>query len=122
MLEKHQRIKCTGTSFMCTGTPCLKSGSGQSVPVHPKCVPVHPKCVPVHPKCVPVHLFRNLAVAKVYRYTINVYRYTCMRSAGMEQNCDSNAGAYLSIILDHEMTLERSIKDRGYVEKAVFDL
>ena len=107
MLEKHQRIKCTGTSFMCTGTPCLKSGSGQSVPVHPK--------------CVPVHLFRNLAVVKVYRYTINVYRYTCMRSAGMEQNCDSNAGAYLSIILDHEMTLERSIKGRGYVEKAVFD-
>ena len=74
MLEKHQRIKCTGTLFMCTGTPCLKSGSEQSVPVH---------------------LFRNLAVAKVYRYTINVYRYTCMRSAGMEQNCDPNAGAYL---------------------------
>ena len=88
MLEKHQRIKCTGTSFMCTGTPCLKSGSGQSVPIHPK--------------CVPIHLFRNLAVVKVYRYTINVYRYTinvyrytCMRSAGMEQNCDPNAGAYL---------------------------
>ena len=52
---------------------------------------------------------------------INVYRYTCMRSAGMEQNCDSNAGAYLSIILDHEMALERSIKTIGYVEKAVFD-
>ena len=88
MLKKHQRIKCTGTSFMCTGTPCLKSGSGQSVPIHPK--------------CVLVHLFRNLAVVKVYRYTINVYRYTinvyrytCMRSAGMEQNCDPNVGAYL---------------------------
>ena len=107
MLEKHQRIKCTGTSFMCTGTPCLKSGSGQSVPVHPK--------------CVPVHLFRNLEVAKVYRYTINVYRYTCMRSAGMEQKRDPNAGAYLSIILEHEMTFERSIKARGHKEKGAFD-
>ena len=77
----------------------LKSGNGQSVLVH---------------------LFRNFVVAKVYRYTINVYWYTCMRSAGMEQNCDSNVGAYLSIILDHEMTLERSIKGRGYVEKAGF--
>ena len=99
MLEKHQRIKCTGTSFMCTGTPCSKSGSGQSVPVHPK--------------SVPVHLIRKSTVAKVYRYTIKVYRYTCMRNAGMEQNCDPNAGAYLSIILEHEMALERSIKGRG---------
>ena len=107
MLEKHQRIKYIGTSFMCTGTPCKKSGSGQSVPVHPK--------------CVPVHLIRKWAVAKVYWYTIKVYRYTCMRSAGMEQNCDPNAGAYLSIILEHEMTLERSIKGGGYVEKAAFD-
>ena len=78
MLEKHQRIKCTGTSLMCTGTPCKK-----------------------------------MPVGKVYRYTIIVYRYTCMRSAGMEQNCDPNTGAYLSIILEHEMTLERSIKGRG---------
>ena len=92
MLEKHQRIKCTGTSFMCTGTPCSKSGNGQSVPVH---------------------LIRKSTVAKVYRYTIKVYRYTCMRNAGMEQNCDPNAGAYLSIILEHEMALERSIKGRG---------
>ena len=99
MLEKHQWAKCTGTSFMCTGTPCLKSGSRQSVSVHPK--------------CVPVHLIRKLAVAKVYRYTINVYRYTCMRSAGIEQKCDPNVGAYLSIILEHEMTLERNIKGRG---------
>ena len=99
MLEMHQREKCTGTSFMCTGTPCLKSGSGQSVPVHPI--------------CVPVHLIRKLAVAKVYLYTINVYRYTCMRSEGIELKCDPNVGACLSIILEHEMTLERSIKGRG---------
>ena len=62
MLEKHQWAKCTGT-------PYSKSGSGQSVPVHPK--------------SVPVHLSRKLAVAKVYRYTINVYRYTCMETAGI---------------------------------------
>ena len=91
---------------MCTGTPYLKSGSGQSVPVHPK--------------CVPIHLSRKLAVEKVYQYTINVYRYTCMRSAGIEQKCDPNAGAYLSIILEHEMTLERSIKAIGHKEKAAF--
>ena len=93
LLKKWQWAKCTGTPKMCTGT---------------------------HPKCVPVHLFRKLVVAKVYRYTIIVYRYTCMRSAGMEQKCDPNAGAYLSIILEHEMTLERSIKARGHKEKAVF--
>ena len=107
MLEKHQRIKCTVTSFMCTGTPCLKSGSGQSVPVHPK--------------CVPIHLIRKWAVAKVYRYTIKVYRYTCMKSPGMEQKCDPNAEAYLSIIFEHEMTLKRSIKARGHKEEAAFD-
>ena len=59
MLEKHQRAKCTGTPSMCTGTPEQKSGSGQSVSVH---------------------LSRKLAVAKVYRYTIKVYRYTCMKT------------------------------------------
>ena len=91
---------------MCTDTPYSKGGSGQSVPVHPK--------------CVPVHLSRKLAVAKVYQYTINVYRYTCMRSAGTEQKCDPNAGAYLSIILEHEVTLERSIKATRYKEKAAF--
>ena len=64
---------------------------------------------------------QEMAVVKVYRYTINVYQYTCMRSAGIEQNCDPNAGAYLSIILEHEMTWERSIKGRGYMEKAAFD-
>ena len=92
MLEKYQKRKCTGTPFMCIGTPCNKSGSGQSVPVHPK--------------SVSVHLIRKSTVAKVYRYT-------CMRSAGFEQKCDSSGGAYLSIILEHEMALERSIKGRG---------
>ena len=99
MLEKHQKRKCTGTRFMCTGTPCSKSGSGQSVPVHPK--------------SVLVHLIKKSTVEKVHRYTIKVYRYTCMRSAGFEQKCDSSGGAYLSIILEHEMALERSIKGRG---------
>ena len=43
-----------------------------------------------------------------------------MRSAGIEHKCDSNAGAYLSIILKHEMTLERSIKAIGHKEKTAF--
>ena len=51
---KHQRIKCTGTSFMCTSTHCIKSGSGQSVPVHPKCVPVHVQKIDSG-ESVPVH-------------------------------------------------------------------
>ena len=56
MLEKHQRAKCTGT-------PEQKSGSRQSVPVH---------------------LCKKVTVAKVYRYTTNMYRYTCMRTTGIE--------------------------------------
>ena len=62
MLENHQWVKCIGTPSMCTGTPEQESGSGQSVPVHLK--------------CVPVHLSKKVAVGKVYRYTLNVYRYT----------------------------------------------
>ena len=62
MIEKHQWAKCTGTPSMCTGTPHSKSGSRKSVPVH---------------------LSRKLAVAKVYRYTIKVYWYTCMETAGI---------------------------------------
>ena len=44
-----------------------------------------------------------------------------MRSAGIEQKCDPNTGAYLSIILEHEMRLERSIKAIRHKERAAFD-
>ena len=63
MLEKHQRAKCTSTPSTCTGTPEQKSGSRQSVLVH---------------------LSKKVTVAKVYRYTTNMYRYTCMRNTGIE--------------------------------------
>ena len=63
MLEKNQRAKCTGTPSMCTSTPEQKSGSEQSVPVH---------------------LRRKVTVTKVYRYTTNMYRYTCMKIMGIE--------------------------------------
>ena len=59
MLEKNQRAKCTGT-------PEQESGSRQSVPVHLQ-----------H---VPVHLCKKVTVAKVYRYTTNMYRYTYVRT------------------------------------------
>ena len=55
MLEKHQGIKCTGTSFMCTGTPCVKSGSGG------KCTGTPQMCTGTHVQkidsgeSVPVH-------------------------------------------------------------------
>ena len=93
MLEKHQGIKCTGTSFMCTGTPCVKSGSGQSVPVHPK--------------CVPVHMCRKLTVAKVYRY---IY----MGIARFDQEFDLYARAFLSTNQNGKITLEGGIKARGH--------
>ena len=91
MLEKHQGIKCTGTSFMCTGTPCFKSGSVQSVPVHPK--------------CVPVHMCRKLTVEKVYRYT-------CMEIARFDQEFDLYARALLSTNQNGKITLEKGIKAR----------
>ena len=80
---------------MCTGTPEQKSGSGQSVSVHLQ--------------CVPVHLSRKVTVAKVYRYTIYVYRYTYMKITGIEWEFDPNVRAHLSINLEGEITLERSI-------------
>ena len=107
MLEKHQGIKCTGTSFMCTSTSfmctstsCFKSGSGQSVPVHPK--------------CVPVHMCRKLTVEKVYRYTTYVYRYTRMEIARFDQEFDLYAMALLSTNQNGKITLEKGIKARGH--------
>ena len=90
-----------------TGTPCIKSGSGQSVPVHPK--------------CVLVHMCRKLTVVKVYRYTTNVYRYTCMRIARLGQKFDQYTRALLSTDQNGKITLEGSIKARGHKEKAAFD-
>ena len=85
----------------------LKSGSGQSVPVHPK--------------CVPVHMCRKLTVAKVYRYTTNVYRYTCMGIARFDQEFDLNVRALLSTNQNGKITLEGGIKARGKKEEAAFD-
>ena len=107
MLEKHQWAKCTDTPSMCTGTLEQKSGSGKSVPVHLQ--------------CILVHLSRKVTVAKVYRYTINVYRYTCMKITGIEKEFDPNVSAHLSINLGCDITLERGIKTIGYKEKAAFD-
>ena len=90
--------KCTDTSFKCTGTPCIKSGSGQSVPVHPK--------------CVPVHMCRKSTVVKVYRYTTNVYRYTCMEIARLGQKFDQYARAFLSTNQNGE-----NHNGRGYKRK-----
>ena len=53
--------KCTGTPSTCTGTCYTKRDSGQDVPVHLQ-----------H---VPVHVTQKGAVAKMYRYTTNMYRY-----------------------------------------------
>ena len=76
MLEKWQGATCTGTPSTCTGTPMQKSGREQHVPVHLQ-----------H---VPVHLCRNVAEP-------NMYQYTCVKTAGIEQEFDPNARARLSI-------------------------
>ena len=52
---------CTGTTSTCTGTTCSKTGSS--------------KLVPVQLNIVPVQLNKKLAVAKLYRYNLNLYRY-----------------------------------------------
>ena len=85
---------------MCTGTPCIKSGSGQSVPVH---------------------MCRKSTVVKVYRYTTNVYRYTCMGIARLGHKFDQYARALLSTNENGKITLEGSIKARGHKLKAAFD-
>ena len=92
---------------MCTSTPCLKSASGQSVPVHPK--------------CVPVHMCRKWTVAKVYRYIIKVYRYTCMGIARFDQDFELNVRALLSTNQNGKITLEGGIKGRGMKEEETFD-
>ena len=52
---------CTGTTSTCTGTTCSKTGSS--------------KLVPVQLNIVPVQLNKKMAVAKLYRYNLNLYRY-----------------------------------------------
>ena len=81
MLEKHQWPTCTGTPSTCTGTPMQKSGNEQHVPVHLQ-----------H---VPVHLCRKVAESNMYRYTTSMY--TCVKTAGSEQEFDPNVRARWSI-------------------------
>ena len=107
MLEKHQWPTCTGTPSTCTGTPMLKSG--------------REKHVPVHLQPVPVHLCRKVAETNLYGYNTNLYRYICVRIAGIEQEFDSNVRARLSINFQCGITLKGGIKARGYNEKAAFD-
>ena len=93
MLEKHQWPTCIGTPSTCTGTPMQKSGRDQPVPVHP---------------C------RKVAET-------NLYRYTCVRTTGIEQDFDSNARARSSFTYQCRITMKRGIKAIGYKEKAAFD-
>ena len=81
--EKWQRATCTSTPSTCTGTSMQKSGKE--------------KHVPVHPQHVPVHLCKKVPVANMYRYTTNLYRYTCVKTVGIEQEFDPNARACFSI-------------------------
>ena len=64
---------------------------------------------------------RKLTVAKVYRYTTNVYRYTCMGFARFDQEFDLNVRALLSTNKKGKITLEGGIKARGNKEEAAFD-
>ena len=86
---------------------CWKSTSGQPVPVHLQLVSVHP--------C------RKVAESNLYRYTTNLYRYTHVRFAGIEQEYKSNARARSSFSHQLEITMEKGIKAKGKGEKAAFD-
>ena len=101
MLEKHQWRTCTGTPSTCTGTPMQKSGREQLVLVH------------LQP--VPVHLCRKVAES-------NLYRYTCVRTMGIEQEFDSNARACSSFNYQCGITMKRGIKShRMEGEGSFFD-
>ena len=65
---------------------------------------------------------RKLTVAKVYRYTIKVYRYTCMGIARFDQEFELNVRALLSTNQKGKITLEGGIKGRGKKEEAAFDI
>ena len=65
---------------------------------------------------------RKLTVAKVYRYTIKVYQYTCMGIARFDQEFELNVRALLSTNQNGKITLEGGIKGRGKKEEAAFDI
>ena len=65
---------------------------------------------------------RKVTVAKVYRYTIKVYRYTYMGIARFDQEFELNVRALLSTNQNGKITLEGGIKGRGNKEEAAFDI
>ena len=65
---------------------------------------------------------RKLTVAKVYWYTIKVYRYTCMGIARFDQEFELNVRALLSTNQNGKNTLEGSIKEREKKEEVAFDI
>ena len=80
----------------CTGTPMQKSGREQTVLVH------------LQP--VSVHLCRKVVENNLYRYTTNLYRYTYVRIARIEQEFDSNERARSSFNYQCGITMEKGIK------------
>ena len=71
---------------------------------------------------VPVHHCRKWIVAKVYRYIIKVYLYTCMGIARFDKYFELNVRALLSTNQNGKITLEGGIKGRGMKEEAAFDV
>ena len=60
-------------------------------------------------------------MANLCRYTLNLYRYTRVRFAGIEQEYESNASLRSSFSYQLEITMEKGIKAKGKGEKAAFD-
>ena len=65
---------------------------------------------------------RKLTMAKVFRYTTNVYRYTCMGIARFDQELDLKVRALLSTNQKGKIASEGGIKARGNKEEAAFDI
>ena len=59
---------------------------------------------------VPIHLCRKVAESNLYRYTTNLYQYTCVKTAGIEQEFDPNARACSSFNYQCGITMKRGIK------------
>ena len=99
MQKNKCRGTCTGTAPTCTGTPIPEITSSQPVPIQPQPVPVHSSL--------------KVLVDNLYWYSTNLYRYRCVRVAGIEQEFDSNARARSSFNYQCGITMEKGIKAKG---------
>ena len=104
--RKTERGSGIGTKQTGTSTPKQEINSGQVVPIPGKPVPIPQS--------------RKSIVAKWYRYHTYWYWYQHVIFVGFEQNSNSSARVHLSFDHQFEITMEKSIKAKGGVERSSF--